>query len=479
MLCRQADVRPVAHRCGPLPAPSSRTSVFSLSRPRAVRLETPDSREAAMQASAHSIFANSATRIIICSGLQSSGSTWLFNIVIELIQLQNKDFRIARFFADTLDAIPEAGWDSDYLVIKCHAPSASLLALAAQRNAPVLMTVRDPKDAAVSFAQRFLLPVDTSILYVVASANALVKIAPEQISLLLQYETHFTRKIETVHRVANCLGIEISDADAASIFEKFTPQRVQESIDRLEKQGAFAPGLERAVQYDPETHWHPGHVGDGKIGKFHEVLSKQQQTRIMHETRAYARAFGYPAAWADVDALQATQSGLIALLKRAGHDAPIKAALDQTDFVFVPVINFDANPGDLPIRYDNDGCAILILKDGNFNAPSSGRTAGFSIQVTDAFERAASGHKIRIRAVVRSSSTETQLALAYSTNEVGNSGWQRFVAGPQWQVIEFNYAVPQMKNGLGDFIGVMAGPADMPAVEVCLVTARVIPDAAA
>lgn len=429
-----------------------------------------------MHETAYSSHETSDARLILCSGMFSSGSTWLYNIVYELIAHKSKDLRIARFYAETLNSFPEDAWDHDYIVVKNHHPDTALIELAAERNAPILLTVRDPKDAAASLMTRFLHPANVAAQHVINSARRLIEIRPDQIKLLLHYEDQFTRDVNTIHRISECLQIELSDEDARAIFEKFTPQRVQESIARLEEEGVFQPGLSRAAQHDPATHWHPGHIGDGRIGKFETLLSEQQQIRISHETNAYARTFDYPVTWAEIDALQATQGGLIALLKRAGHDASIKAALDQADQVFIPTIDLDVNLGDWRIRYENDGSAILVLSGGDFSAHSHGRTAGFSMRVTDAFERAASGHKIQIRAVVRSSSAKTQIALAYSTNEVGNSGWRLFVTGPQWQVIEFEYAVPQMKAGMGDFIGLMPGPADRPAVEVCLVTARVVTD---
>ena len=45
--------------------------------------------------------------------------------------------------------------------------------------------------------------------------------------------------------------------------------------------------------FDPATHWHPGHVGDGRMGKYAEFLTAAQQEEILTRTRDYCKRFGY------------------------------------------------------------------------------------------------------------------------------------------------------------------------------------------
>lgn len=109
-------------------------------------------------------------------------------------------------------------------------------------------------------------------------------------------------------------------------------------------------------------------------------------------------------------------------------------------------------PDALQAGLDADNCLVVsgILEKP---VPSSGRTGGLSFQVSDELEMAASGNRIRIH-LLASGDTEGTAFLAYSTNEVGNSSWMKFDTGPEERISVFEFNVPVMKQGLGDFIGI-------------------------
>lgn len=115
------------------------------------------------------------------------------------------------------------------------------------------------------------------------------------------------------------------------------------------------------------------------------------------------------------------------------------------------------------------------LSGGRPDAYSAGKTQGYSICLPEAFEQAASGRMVRISLCVRSASglNAAEFRAAYSTNEVGNSGWHRFEAGRRWQTFSFDYDVKPLQNGNGDFIGILPGGADAPAIDISYITAEV------
>jgi hypothetical protein len=84
---------------------------------------------------------------------------------------------------------------------------------------------------------------------------------------------------------------------------------------------------------------------------------------------------------------------------------------------------------------------------------SAGQTTGISLRVPAEFETAASGKLVRIHAVV-SSETAGEAFLAYSTNDVGNSGWMPFPVSNEDSVIVLEYSVPVMNLGQGDYVGI-------------------------
>ena len=107
-------------------------------------------------------------------------------------------------------------------------------------------------------------------------------------------------------------------------------------------------------------------------------------------------------------------------------------------------------------------------------AMSWGRTDGYSIRFPDPLEAAASGRHVSVRVIARAAGTgKTRFAIAYSTNEVGNSGWHWRGATPDWSVYGMEYDVPVMKNGNGDFVGILPGPEDQFGVEVSFLAVQI------
>ena len=49
-------------------------------------------------------------------------------------------------------------------------------------------------------------------------------------------------------------------------------------------------------------------------------------------------------------------------------------------------------------------------------------------------------------------------AAAYSTNDLGNSGWRLFELTPEPKTHAFDYTLPPLVNGNGDYIGIDPDP---------------------
>ena len=101
-------------------------------------------------------------------------------------------------------------------------------------------------------------------------------------------------------------------------------------------------------------------------------------------------------------------------------------------------------------------CDGFVTLGGGVAPPaSSGRISeAYTVVLPDAFEANASGRTIRMTVLARATSTPVNFRLAYSTNEVGNSGWKVFEAGVAFTEHTLEWAVPPMKDGCGDFAGI-------------------------
>src|SRR5580765_9067645 len=95
-----------------------------------------------------------APRVILCVGLKSSGSTWLYNVVIQLLKLKMRR-GVKAFYADNLAMFPPDTERARILVIKAHEPSRALVYLMRLTRGCMFLSVREPRDAIASLLQRF------------------------------------------------------------------------------------------------------------------------------------------------------------------------------------------------------------------------------------------------------------------------------------------------------------------------------------
>lgn len=222
-------------------------------------------------------------KVVLCLGLKSSGSTWLYNVAIRILKEDKR--RVASFYADNFRMIPKGAEKADILVIKSHEPSDAILFLTRFARGKMLLSVREPRDSTASLMQRFGHSFEGALRDMRVGSEHMVRLAKG--AMVLRYEDGFPEKEKTVGDIAKFLGVKLSPVARKRIFEALSRDAVKKTIRKLH-------GRKRDPDaFDLATQWHPGHVGDGRIGKFETVLTPQQQRQVSAATRSYARAFGY------------------------------------------------------------------------------------------------------------------------------------------------------------------------------------------
>jgi hypothetical protein len=238
--------------------------------------------------------------IVLCAGLKSSGSTWLYNVAIELCRAnararRNPRRRVVPFYAETVEQFPPGSERAGLLVVKTHIPSASLIFLTRFTGGTVFLTVREPRDSVASLMQRFGHRFEPCVKEVSAGAERMVELVRVARPLVMRYEDRFFERPETIPRIADRLGLPVEKATSDRIFRKLSAEQVRKTITALTSRGIFGtrPDPDR---FDPSTHWHPRHVGDGKTGKYAETLTAKMQRAVLESMREYCVVFGYETA---------------------------------------------------------------------------------------------------------------------------------------------------------------------------------------
>ena len=229
--------------------------------------------------------------VFSCFGQHGSGSTWMFNLARDVCKAKSIPF--TSIHRDWSINLPWQTPGVRVIVAKSQNPMADFQAFVANSLDPVVITVRDPRDAIVSFMQRFSNSLaksfDEALAAIVLSAERLVTIKRLRDVPVFRYEDGFIGAQSTVARVAELLGVTLSEPERDEILGNLEPDAVRAKIGALENSGV----IKTEADWDRETQWHKGHVGDGKVGKWRDVLSPEQEREILDRTKEYCETFGY------------------------------------------------------------------------------------------------------------------------------------------------------------------------------------------
>ena len=230
-------------------------------------------------------------QILILAGLYRSASTWLYNVVLEILKGEGVESRMSAFYADQVEILASSiGKTDEIIAIKTHAPDPTIKVLA-KLGAPVIFSIRDPFDCVASLVKQFGHSFEDALQIVTESIKActeLIDVARHQ-PLILVYEEIFARGPQTVQAIANCIGHTIDERRAIDIANLLSPSKVRSYIDDLVQKGLIT----QTFDFDPITHWHPRHVGSGKTGRFREDLNELQIAKVRFAARRFCERFGY------------------------------------------------------------------------------------------------------------------------------------------------------------------------------------------
>jgi hypothetical protein len=233
-----------------------------------------------------------APKVVAAIGLHASASTWVFNVVRELMISAAGASSIRACYAEDVAGLPEEDRSRGHLIIKTHHGSAALDAWLTAHQARIVLSIRDPRDASLSMSQRFRAPLEQSAQWLVADCQRVMRLAAAG-HPLLRYEERFFEGQQALQGLAQALNVTLEPAVIAAIGERYTTQAVRAfalslpdlSSDRLLD---VAPGhlMDRVTQI------HSPHIGDARSGKWRELPSSIR-TALTYRFGAFLEYFGY------------------------------------------------------------------------------------------------------------------------------------------------------------------------------------------
>jgi hypothetical protein len=199
--------------------------------------------------------------VVATVGLHASASTWVFNVVRELMIGAFGAREVFSLYTEEPGELPDRlSRTNQRIVLKSHHGGADLDAWLDAVQAVMFLSVRDPRDASVSMAHRFNAPLNIAAGWLVNDCRRMVALGARH--PVLKYEERFFERCATVDRIAKALKLELDATVTGSIFDRYATGAVRRLAQKL---------ADDASAMDEVTQIHRGHIGDTRSGKWREL----------------------------------------------------------------------------------------------------------------------------------------------------------------------------------------------------------------
>jgi hypothetical protein len=219
----------------------------------------------------------------------------VFNVMRESAIAQYGAEKVHATFSDNVQPVLQDPRARDrHLVWKLHQADASWERFAVLSRARVVLTLRDPRDAALSLMQRFGVDFEMACQAVSVALRRVMEGRAADYPVL-RYEDRFFDTPQSVKAIAHYMGIALNDRDVSRIFGTYTTEQVRAfglALDQLPPE-RVKTGLQ--TSYDEVTQIHRLHIGDQRVGKWRDLLSHEQRLNVNKRFATYLAAFNYPA----------------------------------------------------------------------------------------------------------------------------------------------------------------------------------------
>lgn len=231
-------------------------------------------------------------RIIATIGLHGSASTWVFNVTRRILTSALGNASVSSLYADQASELPTASHPASHILIKSHHGSSELDEWLKSQGSALLLSIRDPRDAALSMSQRFETPLQHTAIWLRNDCDRVLKILPES-HLLLKFEDRFFDEQASLDKIASCLHLPVEQNIASSIFEQYRTDAVRSFAAQISQLPRERIAMVGKFQMDRVTQILSPHIGDARSGKWRE-LAPPVRNRLTQIYRPFLERFGYP-----------------------------------------------------------------------------------------------------------------------------------------------------------------------------------------
>jgi hypothetical protein len=228
-------------------------------------------------------------------GMYASGSTWVFNVLLQLAGVLAPELpRASRFVTEAGD-IGELPGERRLLLLKSHETDAAAEVALAAAAGVIVVSIRDPLDVVASVMQYQQRDFAGALDLAELSALQCARMAGDPRTLLLRYEAGFVDDPVTLDRLAASLGGVLPVAERSRIFAATRRREVERLIAALPGRRGVLIHKPTGDLLDPATHWHSHHANrTGEVGRWRRALTPAQATEVQERMAGWMQENLYP-----------------------------------------------------------------------------------------------------------------------------------------------------------------------------------------
>lgn len=239
-------------------------------------------------------------RIIFCTGLIRSGSTWSYNvcrIIGTALAGQLKipfwcGYRDAGNLDSVLDDVTNR--ENAIAVIKTHWPSKRVLEFMRHKSVKNVYTIRDPRDCVASRQLKTKDTFENSLQLIVKNLAAYFPHYRQlENTLFIRYEEMMQDARRSVNLIASHLGVALSEDVASRIHQETSMENAKRIAESLRARSPDTLIHDRDHLVDPLTMLHDNHIQGGICGRWREEYNSEQKRTLMKALKPWLLVLGY------------------------------------------------------------------------------------------------------------------------------------------------------------------------------------------
>jgi hypothetical protein len=217
-------------------------------------------------------------------GMPRSGTVWVMNVIQKLGSLTGRSMK--RMNANTPQEVEAAVRSYSYgthTLVHFHDVPDVVPQVSRESFVRIFYNFRDPRDVVVSQMRLHDVSFEAAVEKVQIAIAHFANIFKAERVLIIPYFHILESPRAVIHFVANHMGVVVKQEHLALVEEATSIERHREKMEKvLRGEGnlhSTNTGV-RDIKHDSETFINDRHIQSGKIGRWKEELSEDQQVQV-------------------------------------------------------------------------------------------------------------------------------------------------------------------------------------------------------